>query len=67
MKHEFKTEFDKFEQIYLCKYYEKIPTYELAMGLNTRAKLIRETMKKLKEQGLYEKYKNMEDIEWLKT
>ena len=59
-----KKKFDLFENIYICKYYEKIDTGNLSKGLCSTIGIIEKKIEELKKRGLYEKYKNMPDKKW---
>lgn len=57
-------EFSITDQIYLCKYYDTVETYDLATGLGTTISLVERTIEVLKKNGLYEQYKKISDEDW---
>lgn len=56
----------KIDRIYVAKYCDKIDISEIAYSFNKKTKDIRECIKEMKEEGVFEKYKNMSDEEWEK-
>ena len=51
-------------QIYLCKYHDVDKSLYTTIGLKDDE--IKETLKKLKENGLYEQYRNLDEYEYEK-
>ena len=49
-------------QIYLCKYHDVDKSLYTTIGLKDDE--IKETLKKLKENGLYEQYRNLDEYEY---
>lgn len=50
------------EQIYLCKYHDVDSSLHTTIGLNQEE--VKETICKLKQNGLYEQYRNLDDEEY---
>lgn len=50
------------EQIYLCKYHDVDSSLYITIGLNENE--VKETIYKLKQNGLYEQYRNLDDEEY---
>ena len=59
-----KTKFNLFEDVYICKYYERIKLSDLAKGLNSTPEIIQYKVQVLKEKDLYDEYKRMPDSTW---
>ena len=51
----------EFDKIYIAKYCENIDIGDLAKGLYTTKNQIESVIKQLKENGLYQIYKNISD------
>lgn len=50
------------EQIYLCKYYDVDKDLKFTIGLDENE--VKETIYKLKQNGLYDQYRNLDDEEY---
>ena len=59
--------FSVYDQIYICKYSEKIPLNEIAYSLGTNVENIKNILDTLKKNGIYEQYIKISDEDWEKT
>lgn len=56
----------EFDKIYLAKYFGKIENWQIRRDLRVSIKDIENAIQEIKENGLYETYKQMPDEEWEK-
>jgi hypothetical protein len=54
------------DKIYIVKYIDKLGEYEIAKSFGRNKAYIRNILEDIKQNGLYEKYKNMSYTEWEK-
>ncbi len=52
------------KQIYLCKYHDIDTSLNLSLGINQQE--AKEILEKLKQNGMYEKYRNLDEDEYEK-
>lgn len=56
----------EFDKIYVAKYYEAIPKWQLSRDLGIKVDKLESIVDELKQKGLYEIYKRLSDDEWEK-
>ena len=54
----------EFDKIYVAKYYEAIPKWQLCRDFGIKVDKIEAVVEELKQTGLYDIYKRMSDDEW---
>lgn len=56
----------EFDKIYVAKYYEAIPKWQLSRDLGIKVDKLESIVDELKQKGLYDIYKRLSDDEWEK-
>ena len=56
----------EFDKIYVAKYYEAIPKWQLSRDLGIKVDKLESIVDELKQKGLYDTYKRLSDDEWEK-